>query len=34
VAGLDIPVPFSPPLEQFYLPTPERIAEAAHRMFG
>ena len=34
VAGRDIPVPFSPPLEQFYLPTPERIAEAAHRMFG
>ena len=33
VAGRDIPVPFSPPLEQFALPTPERIAEAAHRMF-
>jgi len=32
VAGRDIPVPFSPPLEQFYLPTPERIIAAAHRM--
>ena len=31
VASRDVPVPFSPPLEQFCLPTPERIAEAARK---
>lgn len=31
VASRDVPVPFSPPLEQFCLPTPERIAEAARQ---
>ncbi|NOZ20911.1 MAG: alpha-ketoacid dehydrogenase subunit beta [Planctomycetes bacterium] len=32
VASLNIPVPFSPPLEEFYLPTVEKIAEAARRL--
>jgi 2-oxoisovalerate dehydrogenase E1 component beta subunit len=29
VAGIDVPVPFSPPLEEAYLPTVARIVEAA-----
>jgi pyruvate dehydrogenase E1 component beta subunit len=28
VAGLDIPVPFSPPLENFYKPSPQMVIEA------
>jgi len=32
VAGLDIPVPFSPPLEEFYLPTVEKIVSAAREL--
>jgi acetoin:2,6-dichlorophenolindophenol oxidoreductase subunit beta len=27
------PVPFSPPLEQFYIPSPERIAETVRQLF-
>jgi 2-oxoisovalerate dehydrogenase E1 component beta subunit len=34
VTGRDTPVPFSPPLEQYYLPTPERIVEAARAMLS
>jgi pyruvate/2-oxoglutarate/acetoin dehydrogenase E1 component len=34
VAGRDIPVPFSPPLEAFHLPLPERIVDAARHMFA
>ena len=26
------PVPFSPPLEQFYIPSPERIAETVREL--
>ena len=33
VCGRDIPTPFSPPMEQFYLPTPERIIETVRGMF-
>jgi pyruvate/2-oxoglutarate/acetoin dehydrogenase E1 component len=33
-ASPDIPVPFSPRLEDFYRPTPERIADAARRAVG
>ncbi|HVP38647.1 MAG TPA: alpha-ketoacid dehydrogenase subunit beta [Candidatus Saccharimonadales bacterium] len=32
VAALDTPVPFSPPLEQFFLPSAEKIVEAARRV--
>ena len=28
------PVPFSPPLEQFYVPSPERIAAAIQEILG
>jgi pyruvate dehydrogenase E1 component beta subunit len=27
------PVPFSPPLEQFYIPSPDRIAETVRQLF-
>jgi len=33
-ASPDIPVPFSPRMEDFYRPTPERIADAARRAVG
>ncbi|MEW6358955.1 MAG: alpha-ketoacid dehydrogenase subunit beta [Planctomycetota bacterium] len=32
VASLDIPVPFSPPMEEYYLPTVEKIVEAARKL--
>jgi len=33
VAGPDIPaIPFSPPLEEFFLPNPTKIAEAARHL--
>jgi 2-oxoisovalerate dehydrogenase E1 component beta subunit len=32
VTGRDIPAPFSPPLEEYYLPTPKRIVEAARAL--
>ena len=32
VAGRDIPIPYAPTLEEFHLPTPARIIEAAHRL--
>lgn len=32
VAGRNVPMPFSPPLEQYCLPTPERIVEAARAL--
>jgi pyruvate dehydrogenase E1 component beta subunit len=28
VAAPDIPIPFSPPMENFYIPSVERIVEA------
>ena len=34
VASPDIPVPFSPPLENFYRPDVPRIVDAAHRVVG
>lgn len=34
VAGRDVPVPFSPPLEDYYLPTPARIVEAAAKLIN
>lgn len=33
-ASPDIPVPFSPRMEEFYRPTPERIVAAARRLVG
>jgi 2-oxoisovalerate dehydrogenase E1 component beta subunit len=32
VTGRDFPVPFSPPLEEFHLPTPARITDAAKKI--
>ena len=32
VANRDIPTPFSPPLEEFCLPTPDKIVQAARRV--
>ncbi len=32
VAALDTPVPFSPPLEEFFLPNAEKIADAVRRL--
>ena len=34
VASPDIPVPFAPPMENFYRPTAERIAAAVHKLVG
>ena len=34
VASPDIPVPFAPPMEEFYRPTVERIVEAARAVVG
>ena len=34
LAAPDIPVPFSPPLEQFYLPNAERVVAAAREMMS
>jgi 2-oxoisovalerate dehydrogenase E1 component beta subunit len=34
VAGLDTPVPFSPPLEEYFLPSAEKIAAAARELAG
>jgi pyruvate/2-oxoglutarate/acetoin dehydrogenase E1 component len=34
VATLDVPIPFSPPLERFVEPTVERISHAARRTMG
>lgn len=34
VASPDIPVPFSPPMENFYRPTVERIVAAARKLVG
>lgn len=34
VASPNIPVPFAPPMEEFYRPTPERVAEAARKAVG
>lgn len=32
LAGLDTPVPYSPPLEEFYQPNAERVAQAAREL--
>jgi pyruvate/2-oxoglutarate/acetoin dehydrogenase E1 component len=32
VTGLDTPVPFSPPLEEYFLPSAEKIAKAARQL--
>lgn len=32
VAGLDVPVPFSPPLEEYVLPSTERVVDAVHAL--
>ena len=32
VTGLDTPVPFSPPLEEYFLPSAEKIAAAAREL--
>jgi pyruvate/2-oxoglutarate/acetoin dehydrogenase E1 component len=34
VTSLDTPVPFSPPLEERFLPNPVRIADAARELAG
>ncbi len=34
VTGLDTPVPFSPPLEEYFLPSAEKIAAAARELAG
>ncbi len=34
VCGLDVPVPFSPPMEQFAIPDKARIAEAINQVLG
>ncbi len=34
VSAPDTPVPFSPTMEDFYIPQPEQIVEASKRMFG
>jgi pyruvate/2-oxoglutarate/acetoin dehydrogenase E1 component len=34
VTGLDTPMPFSPPLEEYFLPNAERIATAARELAG
>jgi pyruvate/2-oxoglutarate/acetoin dehydrogenase E1 component len=34
VCGLDVPVPFSPPMEQFAIPDKARIAEAINQVMG
>ena len=34
VASPDIPVPFSPPMENFYRPDAERIAAAVRKTVG
>jgi pyruvate dehydrogenase E1 component beta subunit len=34
VAALDVPVPFSPPLEDATVPTPELVARAARELCG
>ncbi len=34
VASPDIPVPFSPPQEKFYRPSPEKVIEAVHSIIG
>ncbi len=34
VACPDTPIPFSPPLEQLYMPSPERIVEAVSQVMG
>ena len=34
VAGRNLPVPFSPPLEAFHLPTPEKIVEGARAVLA
>jgi pyruvate dehydrogenase E1 component beta subunit len=34
VAALDVPVPFSPPLEDATVPTPELVAQTARQLCG
>ena len=34
VGGPRVPIPFSPPLENFVIPGPSSIVEAVHRLFG
>jgi pyruvate/2-oxoglutarate/acetoin dehydrogenase E1 component len=34
IAAPDIPVPFSPPLERFYIPRVEQVVEAARQLVG
>jgi pyruvate/2-oxoglutarate/acetoin dehydrogenase E1 component len=34
VAALDTPVPYSPPLEAFYLPSEDRIERAARLLLA
>ncbi|MFQ5814279.1 MAG: alpha-ketoacid dehydrogenase subunit beta, partial [Anaerolineae bacterium] len=32
IAGLDVPIPFSPPMEQFVIPTPEKVVTAVQEI--
>ncbi|MBT5876560.1 MAG: alpha-ketoacid dehydrogenase subunit beta, partial [Candidatus Latescibacteria bacterium] len=34
LAGLDTPIPFSPPLEEFFLPNTEKITKALRDLAG
>jgi 2-oxoisovalerate dehydrogenase E1 component beta subunit len=34
IGALDTPVPYSPPLEQFFLPSEEEIERAARRLLA
>ncbi len=34
IAALDVPIPFSPPLEDAAVPTPELVANAARELCG
>ena len=32
VASLDVPIPFSPPMEKFVVPTPDKVTSAVHEV--
>jgi pyruvate/2-oxoglutarate/acetoin dehydrogenase E1 component len=34
VASLDVPTPYSPPLEAFYLPNKEKVVKAARELLA
>jgi pyruvate dehydrogenase E1 component beta subunit len=34
LGAMDVPVPFSPPLEDVTVPTPETVAQAARELCG